>query len=49
MFDSVDELVEENDRRRALELDTEFDGEFQTEHTLEFGYFFSHSPGVNLF
>lgn len=37
MFESVDELIEENDRRRALELDTESDSEFQTEHTLEYG------------
>jgi hypothetical protein len=49
MFDSVDELIEENDRRRTLELDAESDGEFQTEHTLEFGYFISRLPCVNLF
>ena len=37
MFESVDELIEENNRQRALELDTESDSEFQTEHTLEYG------------
>jgi hypothetical protein len=37
MFDSVDELVEENDRRRTLEAENEFDEE-PLKHTLEYSF-----------
>jgi hypothetical protein len=37
MFESVDELVEENDRRRTLEAESELDEE-PPEHTLEYNF-----------